>query len=193
MLLIALALAAPPDWAQIAKSYPSMPMVADVSATSGAAFLCRMPVPGQDSFHHNTHVRVHVNPIAREAFAQTSGERSFPEGSIIVKVKVDASTLGLAPLFPGQEVPVRPGIGVMVKREVGYAPEADDWQYALVEDGKVYDQPEQVGHCAVCHSKGEIPDQVVPGLREHAHLGPSRDAVFLSEVARVEPVPPTPR
>ena len=40
MLLIALALAAPPDWAQIAKSYPSMPMVADVSATSGAAFLC---------------------------------------------------------------------------------------------------------------------------------------------------------
>jgi len=195
MWFIALALASPPDWAQIVEAYPSMPMVADVAATPGAGFLCRMPTPGKDTFHHNTHLRVHVNPVAREAFARVTGERSFPVGSIVVKVKLDATSHGLTGIPSPDAPPVVPGIGVMVKREAGYAPTAGDWQYALIDDGKVFDQPEQVGHCAACHTRGQLPDGVEAPLGNHNYLGSARDAVFLSEVERVvaPPVPPTPR
>jgi len=83
----------------------------------------------------------YANDIARESmFGKTTGK--FPTGSIIVREKL------LTPTAPSPEVLV-----VMVKREKGFNPKANDWEFLTVSgDMKKIEKREKEGKCRDCHA-----------------------------------------
>ena len=169
------AFAAEPDWAAIARDYQGWTRAADAVASPSVMGLCRMPMRGVDTpYHGSLAVTVYVNEVARAAFAQARGPRTFPEGSILVKVKIGH----------GPDDPL--GLGVMVKRAAGYAPDRGDWQYALIDKDATHADQQELSHCASCHiAKAGVGSQ----------RGGSGDSVFLSgpaiDAPASPPLPPT--
>ena len=83
----------------------------------------------------------YVNDIARESmFSKKSAK--FPVGSIVVREKL------LTPTAPSPNVLV-----VMVKREKGFNPKANDWEFLTVSgDLKKIENREKEGKCQACHT-----------------------------------------
>jgi len=91
----------------------------------------------------------YVNDIARESM---SGKRTtnFPTGSIIVREKL----LTLTATSPDLLV-------VMLKREKGFNPKANDWEFLTVSgDMKKIEKREKEGKCLACHASEASKDFV---------------------------------
>ena len=94
------------------------------------------PSPHKDKF-----INVYVNPTGQHALTL---ERSphFPEGSIIVKEKLSSATSTTPELLT-----------VMVKRQRGYNPASNDWEFLVVNgDTKTIIERGKLEHCTACHA-----------------------------------------
>jgi hypothetical protein len=78
----------------------------------------------REAFESPTHgkrfVDIWVNKVGLQAYVS---ETAFPVGTVIVKTSVEAAG--------GKPTGVAGPVFVMQKREAGYAPDHDDWWYAL--------------------------------------------------------------
>jgi hypothetical protein len=117
--------------------------------TSQANTRIRFPPPGEispardktDKSHVSTFGVAYANDIARDAML-SKGLASFPTGSILVREKL------LTPTAPNPAVLV-----VMIKREKGFNPRANDWEFLTVSgDLKKIEKREKEGKCQACHS-----------------------------------------
>jgi hypothetical protein len=94
-----------------------------------------------DGKHTTTFGFAYANDIARESMLG-KGTTKFPTGSIIVREKL------LTPTAPSPEILV-----VMVKREKGFNPKANDWEFLTVSgDMKKIEKREKEGKCQACHA-----------------------------------------
>ena len=109
----------------------------------------RFPAPGAispardktDKSHTSTFGIAYANDIARGSMLSTEPAR-FPTGSILVRER------RLTPTAPSADVLV-----VMIKREQGFNPKANDWEFLTVSgDLKMIEKREKVGKCQACHA-----------------------------------------
>ncbi|MBI5929115.1 MAG: cytochrome P460 family protein [Chloroflexi bacterium] len=108
--------------------------------------LCRLPSPEEEAYlaspHAEYYINVYVNDVGRELITQ-EGPRTLPVGTIVVKEKL--ATL---------EGEVRNELGIMIKDG------PSSWQYLYWDNGTLYQSPDEVGHCAECHSTETEGDSV---------------------------------
>lgn len=108
--------------------------------------LCRLPSAEEEAYldspHAEYYINVYVNELGRDLIVQ-EGSRTFPIGTIVVKEKL--ATL---------EGEVRHELGIMVKSD------SSSWQYLYWDDGTPYQAPDEVAHCAECHSAETEGDSV---------------------------------
>jgi cytochrome P460 len=104
--------------------------------------------------HASTYITVYVNKIGREAMFATGAPR-FPEGSVIVKEKIEKPLnpdgLNIGPKEPLENL--RPSLyTLMIKREPGYNPAVGDWEFA-VTSGKDFriEASGKLESCQACH------------------------------------------
>lgn len=92
----------------------------------------------------------YMNDPARAALRET--KPAYPPGAIFVRER------RLFPYPSGLEV-----LTVMVKREPGFNPAADDWEFLVVDDGmtKIRER-EKTGSCQQCHASQKDRDFVFP-------------------------------
>ncbi len=92
---------------------------------------------------------VYVNEVGRDSSLNWKTPR-FPAGSIIVREKLAT---------PDATVPER--LVVMIKREPGFNPKANDWEF-LAMDGAMskIDRREKTGKCSDCHTQSKNTDYV---------------------------------
>ena len=121
-------------------------------ATSQGSTRIRFPAPGEVSpsrpkpasetaiAHTNSFGFAYANDIA--GVSVSSGRQTtFAPGSIIVREKLWTPTAN-------PEVLV-----VMIKREKGFNPKADDWEFLTVSgDLKKIEKREKEGKCQLCHA-----------------------------------------
>lgn len=93
----------------------------------------------KDNPHASTFITVYVNNAGKEAMFKQQTPR-FPEGSIIVKQKVDRKDQN--PLL----------YTIMRKREPGYNPQVGDWEFSVVgANGKEMLARGKIDNCQSCH------------------------------------------
>jgi len=116
------------------------------------AILCASPQPAlierekaMTGPHHNALVHIYANPVALDAISHHAGR--FAEGSILVKEKL--SDRGDAVV----------GVGGMIKREAGYAPEQGDWEYFYSAKAGGFSIGREQS-CAECHAHAKDKDFV---------------------------------
>lgn len=117
--------------------------------TSGAVdFLCgrstkRAPEPEKKKNPHEaTFITVYVNNAGRDAMFATEAQ-TFPQGSMIVKEKINSR-------LTGKNEPVL--YTIMRKREPGYNPKLGDWEFAVVgPNGKDVQEIGKLNNCQSCH------------------------------------------
>jgi hypothetical protein len=125
--------------------------------------LCRLPTLPEQKFADSEHgdgryLRDWANDLAVSGIARR-GSPAFEPGAIIVKEKhvavLSNSGFELAAL------------GIMIKREAGFAPAHQDWDYAYWErELGVIVTAEQSTYCAGCHAGAAETDSVfVDGLK----------------------------
>jgi hypothetical protein len=114
--------------------------------------------------HGGRWVEVYVNDVGAEAYL---GDGAFPEGTVIVKTSFEGSPEGAkGPIF------------VMRKEAAGYAPDHEDWSYAIhwaeptpkqreMLGGPIYwrGKSPKVGYCYSCHDNY---DRAVGGIPREA-------------------------
>jgi len=93
--------------------------------------------------HSSSYITVYVNEIGRAAMFSTGPPR-FPEGSVIVKEKIekplDARGFNTIPVEEKRSKDLTPSLyTLMIKREPGYNPAAGDWEFAVAsgKDGRI--------------------------------------------------------
>lgn len=127
------------------------PINAEPKAVIGADLRdCRAALPEERrNPHADGFINVYVSEAGRETYAQENA-KAFAEGTVIVKEKLakkdsqDAMELG-----------------VMIKREKGFAPKSGNWQFIFVDaKGTVTDQQSKLENCASCHRLREKSDYV---------------------------------
>ena len=104
---------------------------------------------GPQNPHRNKFISVYVNEIGKQAMTMQLTPR-FPEGSVIVKEKLDSE---------GSQSPEL--LTAMVKREKGYNPKSGDWEY-LVLDGTASKVTKRgkLMECSRCHVAYQSTDYV---------------------------------
>lgn len=106
---------------------------------------------------------VYVNEIGRDVMmkAKTS---SFPIGTIILREKIPAIIDLYEVKNESKEVKDnrKPELlAVMVKREKGFNPENNDWEFLVLEgDASKIRQREKTGSCQACHAQQKENDFV---------------------------------
>jgi uncharacterized membrane protein YccC len=92
---------------------------------------------------------VYVNEIARHSLLDEK-KPQFPIGSVIVREKLARASDAIAQVLV-----------VMVKRERGFNPRANDWEFLMI-DGNVSKirQREKTGDCRSCHAQQKATDYV---------------------------------
>lgn len=90
--------------------------------------------------HHNKYLTVYVNEVGRAAMLGQL-QPTFPEGSVIVKEKLENKTSQTPELMT-----------VMIKRGKGYNPNNGDWEYMVVDGSgaKILDRG-KLEACESCH------------------------------------------
>jgi Cytochrome P460 len=159
------ALSGVPDIEAIMAEYHSyQPQTEQPEPVSAYIFgLCRLPTLPEQEFADSEHgdgryLRDWANDLAVEGIARR-GTPAFEPGAIIVKEKHVA-----VPSNSGFELAA---LGIMIKREAGFAPEHQDWDYAYWErELGVIATAEQSAYCAGCHAGAAATDSVfVDGLK----------------------------
>ncbi len=104
--------------------------------------------------HSSTYITVYVNKIGRAAMFSTGPPR-FPEGSIIVKEKIekplDARGFNISAKKPLEDL--TPSLyTLMIKREPGYNSAAGDWEFAVAsgKDAQI-EASGKLENCQACH------------------------------------------
>jgi alpha-glucuronidase len=101
------------------------------------------------SEHAERYTQVYVSDQGAATIIQDR-ERTFPVGSMIVKEKL---------INADDTTPV--ALGIMIKREAGFNPAGDDWEYAYWEQaGGVTRGTAQLEHCQACHIQEAAMDSV---------------------------------
>jgi hypothetical protein len=97
--------------------------------------------PATDATHTSTFGVAYANDIARGPMLSKEPAK-FPTGSVLVREKLLTSTA------TSPDVLV-----VMVKREKGFNPKANDWEFLTVSgDVKKIEKREKEGKCRACHA-----------------------------------------
>ena len=110
---------------------------------------CAAPNLGARSPHSNKYVAVYVNDAGRHAM-MFEKYPSFPEGSIIVKEKLDSKTSQVPELLT-----------IMIKRGEGYDPGNGNWEYLVMDGrGSRVEKPASVEKCQSCHLVNKRTDYV---------------------------------
>ena len=114
----------------------------------------------QNNVHQTIFGAVYLNDIAR-ATAPQSRPLVYPEGAVIVREKL--KTEAGAPEL----------LTAMIKREKGFNPEANDWEFLLVSgDATKIKKRERIGDCLDCHAsvspKDFVFDNYLPVSRPEA-------------------------
>lgn len=130
---------------------------------SGYIFgLCRLPTLPEEEFAASIHgderyLRDWANVPATEGLA-ARGAPAFPPGAVIVKEKYAGPQASEADLV---------ALGIMIKRQAGFAPAHGDWDYAYYEPALgMVQSGEQSAYCANCHASAASTDFVyVDGLQ----------------------------
>lgn len=159
---------------RLAASYQELGRVTEQPIEFRDYGLCRIPIRGLDTPFHTAYGQIHVyaGESARPSLAER-GTRSFPDGSVIVKEKLDRT--GSA---AGTTTTVA-GVGMMIKRD-------GEWTYAYAEQGQLFEGVPELEYCRQCHLTGEVPADLVeifglgskPG--EEIEIRAPRDSVFLT-------------
>jgi hypothetical protein len=90
--------------------------------------------------HEGGFINVYVNPVGRDQYLKEKTP-TFEAGTVIVKEKLRQKD--------GKEPRE---LGVMIKREAGFAPTAGDWEFLLVDGkGNVSNEQRLQKSCAACH------------------------------------------
>ena len=121
----------------------------------------------EENPHNHAEIEIYMNETAAAAFE--SGGKTYGEGAVIVKSKgpildrrvgTDESTGEEKESDPMVRHERPEGVGGMVKRQKGYAPEHGDWEYFYLEkpDNKV--EHGLIRSCADCHAKARDSDYV---------------------------------
>jgi hypothetical protein len=84
-------------------------------------------------------INIYVNALGREDYLSNQAP-TFAEGTVIVKEKLTAKD---------DKGPHE--LGIMIKRESGYAPESGDWQYVFVDSKGNVTEKQRKLDCARCH------------------------------------------
>lgn len=94
---------------------------------------------------------VYVNELARDAMLNQKRPQ-FAVGSVIVRERLaQAADAAAAP----QQ------LALMVKRERGFNPKANDWEFMLLDgDARTLRQREKTGSCQKCHAQQKKNDYV---------------------------------
>lgn len=79
--------------------------------------------PVKSRTHGGRFVDTYVNDLGLAAYQDPAEEAALPEGTVIVKTSWETAD--------GAPTDVAGPIFVMVKREAGFAPDHDDWWYAI--------------------------------------------------------------
>jgi hypothetical protein len=102
-----------------------------------------------ESLHGPFFVKVYVNDIGADAIFDES-DPIYPVGTVIVKEK----SSGVAAEFADH-------LGIMIKREAGFNPDGDDWEYIYWEGGDIFQAPTaDLSHCQDCHVSEAEDDSV---------------------------------
>jgi dienelactone hydrolase len=101
--------------------------------------------------HAHSAVTIFMNELATKAYR---GRSTYPEGAVIVKEKFKYRYLK-----SGGMVWPNDGVGGMLKRENGYAPEQGDWQFIYFED-MFRIETGKMASCVDCHKNAEAKDFV---------------------------------
>jgi hypothetical protein len=120
-------------------------------ATSQATTKIRFPAPGEVSpshpssaanvTHASTYGVAYANDVARGPMLSKE-PASFSTGSILVREKLLTATAASPDVLV-----------VMVKREKGFNPKANDWEFLTVSgDMKKIEKREKEGKCRQCHA-----------------------------------------
>jgi len=108
--------------------------------------LCTLPSPEQMAFAESEHGERYLNVFVNQTGAPTMaevGQREFPVGTVIVKEKLLEA-----------EATSPSALGLMIKRELGFNPEGNDWEYVYRnEQGEIFRGPERLPNCQACHLK----------------------------------------
>lgn len=147
----------PPDW-----HVGGVPIIASSKQTTrilmpGAVIFSGRPAPARkkDEATHeeggNSFGTVYVNDLAREA-VNAQPTLPFPRGSIIVREKLTLAN-DLQPQL----------LTVMIKRERGFNPKANDWEFLAVDGAmtKIFERQKK-GSCLNCHASQAQRDFVYP-------------------------------
>ena len=126
-----------------------LPRIATSQGTTGIWFPAPGAVSSSSSSTRKSDVShtlttfgfAYVNDLARESMFRKKTAK-FPTGSILVREKL------LTPTAPSPDVLV-----VMIKREKGFNPKANDWEFLTVSgDMKKIEKREKEGKCRACHA-----------------------------------------
>jgi hypothetical protein len=110
------------------------------------SYVSRMCAPAtaqlkDDSPHKNKFIFVYVNEPGRKAM-MTEMNPQFPQGSVIVKEKLASQNSSSPELLT-----------VMTKREKGFNPASNDWEFLVLSgDTKTVQAQGKLENCIACHT-----------------------------------------
>ncbi len=117
--------------------------------------LCTAPTQSQlDTEKQNPHVRhfmlCYVNSVGEHAMLNDKLPR-FPEGTIVLKEKLDSADPGSKPIL----------ITAMIKHKAGYDPQHGNWEYVVTNgDGSQLEARGKLANCGGCHAQKKNTDFV---------------------------------
>jgi hypothetical protein len=91
-------------------------------------------------------VQISANAVAEPTLADLGPTSRFAVGSVLVKSHFDAENGAPGPVF------------ARIKRDAGFFPEGDDWEYIAADATLSIEERGQLAFCARCHSEGVADD-----------------------------------
>ncbi|HEY3595760.1 MAG TPA: hypothetical protein VGL13_17860 [Polyangiaceae bacterium] len=91
-------------------------------------------------------VQISVNETAERVYASLAPSSRFAEGSVLVKAHFDAQSGAAGPIF------------ARIKREKGFFPEGDDWEYVVTDASFLIEDRGSLALCARCHAEAMADD-----------------------------------
>jgi hypothetical protein len=113
--------------------------------------------PDPNGLHAGGFVNVYVNDLGRATFLNVNSPR-FASGSVIVKEKLRTKD-ATDPL----------GLGVMIKRQAGYAPGSGDWDFIFVDYTDDNGREVSAPNCVKCHKQMAKHDYVFRTVLMNTH------------------------
>lgn len=106
--------------------------------------------------HAHSMVRIYMNDRAKSSFVGNS--KTYPEGSVIVKVKERLSYWDDS-ADKQENIVIENGVGGMIKRSAGFDPDHGNWEYFYFEDPSEIESG-RIKNCVQCHHHARKTDYV---------------------------------